>query len=139
MKITPQIKQAIGKLAKKHKLTLVIVFGSQVSGKVHERSDMDIAVRTENDDVTIGFYSELLEDFSRIFDKNKIDLVFIHRADPLLLHHICQNALLLYGKEKDFHKLKMYSFKRYIDYRPFFLLESRFVDKFISGLAHGSR
>jgi predicted nucleotidyltransferase len=70
MKITPQIKQAIGKLAKKHKLTLVIVFGSQVSGRVHERSDMDIAVRTENDDVTIGFYSELLEDFSRIFDKN---------------------------------------------------------------------
>ena len=37
-------KDAIAEIAKKNNLNFVVLFGSQATGRVHEKSDIDIAV-----------------------------------------------------------------------------------------------
>lgn len=137
-KLSLKQKQAIKKLAKEFKLKLIIAFGSQVSGRLHSNSDMDIAVLPIHNGFSFKLYTDLLRDFSRIFSDKEIDLSFINRADPLFLSNICKNPFLLYGKKRNLDELRIYSFKRYIDYQPYFKVESNFVDKFIMGVLNAS-
>ena len=42
-----EIKPEIEKLAKKYRLSMIVLFGSQVSGKTHPQSDFDFAFLSE--------------------------------------------------------------------------------------------
>lgn len=126
-------KNKIKKIAKRYGLILVLAFGSEVTGKTHPNSDLDIAVMVKE-----GFnyknYSSLLFDFQKVFPQKEVDLVFINRADSLLLKKILENSKILYGSKRELNLLKIYSFKRYCDYKKYFELEEKFVHKFLHSL-----
>lgn len=121
----------IEKISKKYGLSLVLAFGSQVSGKTHRNSDLDIAVMLKKDIDNYRIYSSILFGISEIFPEKKIDLVIINHANPLLLKKILEKTILLYGSKKDLLLLKIYSFKKYCDYQKYFDLEKKFVHNFI--------
>ena len=126
-------QKEIEKIARRYNLSLILAFGSQITGKIHPDSDLDIAVlgkkilNQEN-------YSALLFDLIKIFPEKEIDLVIINHADPLLLKKILENCRLLYGSKRGLANLKMYSFSRYCDYQKYFNLEEKFVHQFIKSL-----
>ncbi len=134
MKISNLQKLKIEKIAKKFKLKLIIVFGSFASGKNRTSSDLDVAVSGM---IGVSFSEQinLINEFSRIFNKN-IDLSVLNNANPLLLFEVSKNSILLYGNREEFLKFKLYAFKSYGDYAPYFEMEKNLNKKIINAYAH---
>jgi len=121
MKITLAQKKEIAKIAKKNGLELVMLFGSFATGENREDSDLDIAVLGEKD-VDFKKTLNIIQSLSVVF-KKEVDLSVMNRANPLLLHQIEQNAVLLFGKDEKFVEFKLRAFRRYHDYAPYFEME----------------
>jgi predicted nucleotidyltransferase len=118
----------LASLAKKHGITLILRFGSSVTGKVHASSDIDLAVRVERVPYSLDAYSELQHDLQQLYPEGEVDIAFINRADPLLLKQITDACHLVYGSVRDLQELKIYAFKRYQDHRKYLALERRYVE-----------
>lgn len=133
MKITAEQKKNIAKIAKKHGLELVMLFGSFASGENRKDSDLDIAVLGKKD---IGFQKILIisQELSFVFGK-EVDLSVMNHANPLLLHQVEQNAILLSGKDEKFFEFKLRAFRRYHDYMPFFEMEAQLNKELIKQYA----
>jgi predicted nucleotidyltransferase len=114
-------------VARKHGIVLLVQFGSSVTGRVHPRSDVDLAVRLARPPDSLGALAELIHDLQRLFPDREVDVALLHRADPLLLRKITEACRLLYGSPRALHELKIHAFKRYQDHRRFLDMERRFV------------
>lgn len=127
-KIKPQIKE----LAEKHGLSLVAIFGSQVSGKTHKESDVDFAF-TADKYISPRETAEIIFDFTRYLKVGaNIELVNLKNASPLLLKQIAMNSLLMYEKEPHLYNLfKIYAIKRYMEERKFLKLRDLSLNKFL--------
>lgn len=130
MKISKVQKLKIENIAKKFHLKLVMLFGSFANGKNREDSDLDIAILGLNG-IFFDEQIELTNEFSLIFNKN-IDLSVLNNANPLLLFQVSKNSILLFGNDEEFSKFKLYAFKAYNDYAPYFKMESNLNKKIIS-------
>ena len=126
-----QDKEKIKKIAEKFNLELVMLFGSRARGNYRADSDFDIAIKAKRK-INLQEELALIYEFSKIFSE-KIDLSII-KPDPLLLHNISEDAILLFGSQDDFMKFKLYAFHCYNDYIPFLKKEADFVKKQISNL-----
>lgn len=127
-KIKPQIKQ----LAEKYGLGLVMLFGSQVTGKTHKESDVDFAF-TAGKYISPRQTAEILFDFTRCLKIGAdIELVNLKNASPLLLKQIAMKSLLMYEKEPHSYNLfKIYALKRYMEERRFLKLRNLSLNKFL--------
>jgi len=105
-------------IRKKYNLSLILMHGSQVSGKTHSESDTDIAFVRQNDSLKVNFL-ELLADLSKLLKKDKIDLVDITHANPLLLQKVIIKSKLLAGDKSNYDRLSLEAFHKYCDYKYF--------------------
>lgn len=124
-------KEKLEKIRKKHFLSLIILHGSQVGGKLHPKSDIDIAIVRNNPKRKL-ILLELLKDLSNIFDSDKIDISDLTHADPLFLYSATRKSKLLAGKRKDFDELLRLAFHKYSDYLPYLKKENLFVKERIN-------
>ena len=127
-KIKPQIKE----LAEKYGLKLVMLFGSQASGKTHKESDVDFAF-TADEYISSRETAEIIFDFTRCLKIGAdIELVNLKNASPLLLKQIAMNSFLMYEKEPHGYNLfKIYALKRYMEERNFLKLRDLSLNKFL--------
>ena len=86
------LKPAIKELAKKHNLSLVVLFGSQATGRTHAKSDIDIAVLAADAFVT----SKLMGEFDAIFKRDDIEVVDMSDASPTMGYVLTRDGMLLY-------------------------------------------
>ena len=128
MEITEEQKRKVEEIAQKYSLELILLFGSQATGKARPESDFDVAFLSEK---KLSFEEELQldVDFMPIFHSDKIDLVNLRNANPLLLHEVVRDARLVYGDEGKFFEFQAYVFKNYIDHQSLFELEGFLVKK----------
>ncbi len=129
-----QIKPKIEKLAKKHHLSLMVLFGSQATGKIHSQSDIDMAFlpfkRMNLIDV-----SKMTIDFSKELGVENLELVDMKNASPLLLKQVAQKSILLYEKEPSFFaNFKIYAFKRFMEAKPLLDLRELSLNKFLQNV-----
>lgn len=77
------IKRQLRKVAPKLKGYRVVLFGSRVTGKAHDRSDFDVGIIGDRPISLRTFYEieDLLESIETLY---KIDLVDLNRAAPAL-------------------------------------------------------
>lgn len=127
-KIKPQIKE----LAEKYGLSLVLLFGSQVSGKTHKESDYDFAFAAGRY-ISPRETAEIIFDFTRELKLgNNIELVNLKNAPPFLMKQIAMNSLLMYEKEPHSYNLfKIYAIKRYMEEKKFLKLKELSLNKFL--------
>lgn len=123
-------KSQIEKLAKKHKIKFVVLFGSQAKGVTREDSDFDIAVYMDEFS-DLDKYNEVLFGLAKIFGvfEDKIDLTDLKNANPLLRYEITSRGNLLYGNELDYLNLKAFAFRDYINAKPLMDLEYFLIKK----------
>lgn len=90
--IREQVIEEIIELAKKYKLSKVILFGSRARGDYHEKSDIDLAI--------VG--GEQLEFALDIEEKTETllqyDVIDMEKAQKELLENIKKDGLILYEK-----------------------------------------
>ncbi|MDI6688943.1 MAG: nucleotidyltransferase domain-containing protein [Actinomycetota bacterium] len=123
------------KIARRFNLRMILAFGSAVSTRVHPQSDVDIAVLCKKPDLSMEKYSDLLFELQKLIPEREVDLAVINQADPLFLKKIMERNEILYGKESDLARLKIYAFKRYVDHRKYFRMEEEFARRFIARYA----
>jgi uncharacterized protein len=114
-------------MAERHGIRMLLQFGSTVTGRVHERSDVDLGVVLERSSIGLRERAELEHDLQSLFPGLKIDLAMLNHADPLFLKQVTDHCRLLHGSEAELRRLKLYAFKRYQDHRRYLDLERRFV------------
>lgn len=125
----------LDEIAGRHGIRLLLQFGSTVSGRLHPKSDVDLAVLLGRSSVSLREHADLLHDLQRLYPHREVDLVLINRADPLLLKKIMEAPRLLYGTARQVQELRIYAFKRHQDYRKYFELERKFVARVANSVA----
>lgn len=121
-------KAALDVLRKKYYLRLILLHGSHVGTLVHPESDIDIAVLRDQKKPAFR-YGDLVSDLIESFDSDRIDLVDLTHADPLLLFAATNNCQLLSGTEDDLNALQLLAFHRYNDYCEYLKAERNFIRK----------
>lgn len=128
----PETRARVSTIAEKYRLSLVLLFGSQASGKTHKQSDIDIAVLSEKE-LSLREMGELTLVFVQALKTNDIDLVDLKTAPPLLLKQVAANAVLLYeSKPLVFSTFRVYALKRYMEARPLFKLREEALSRFLN-------
>ena len=114
MDIVDAQRQAIQDIATRYHLTLILLFGSQASGTTHRESDIDLAYAAEH---PLDFASErqINDELGDVFHTDKIDIVNIAHASPLLLFQISENCRLLAGTKEDLIRFRVLAWKKYQD------------------------
>ena len=126
-----KIKPAVNELAQKFGLSLVVLFGSQATGKTHKKSDIDIAFLS---DIKMGLYdiARMQIEFEQVLKIGKIELVDLRNSPPLLLKEIAKNSVLLYERDAlAFARFKIHAFKRYMESKKLLTLRAAALDRFI--------
>ncbi len=133
--LSPPQKAALDELRREFGIRLLVAFGSQVKGITHAGSDLDIGILLERVD---ALRLDLLSRLADLFPGHRVDVALLNRADPLLLKEVCSNPVLLAGSEEDLLELRIYAFKRYMDYRPCFALEAATNERHLEVLRDGA-
>ena len=121
----------IRKLAKEYDLSLVVLFGSQASGRTHSRSDFDLAILPEKD-LSAEDEWKIAETVSVFSGFRNIDIVNLKNASPSLLKNIIDGGKILYEKTPGLFSIeRMRAFKLFIEARPLRLLRDRRIFDFL--------
>ena len=131
MDVSNEQRRQIAEIAEKHRLQIVLLFGSAIGGKSHAGSDLDIAVQFAGQPPDFGRRAELLHDLQMVFSGCEVDLSLINHADPLFLKKITENCLVLFGQPRKIQELKIYAFKRYQDHRRYLDMERAYLERFL--------
>lgn len=129
--IDDKTKSKIEKLAKKYRLSLVVLFGSQATGKTHSRSDVDMAFLSEAV-MDLNDIVKMQMEFSKELRIKNLEMVAMNGAHPLLLKQVARKSLLLYEKERSmFARFKIYALKRFMEAQKLFDLRKLSFNKFL--------
>lgn len=123
-------------MAEKYGLTLVLLFGSQVSGFTHPESDVDVAYLSDR---KLSFDDEVLlnSDLIEVFKNDKISLVNLKTAPPLLLKQVVTKAVVLYEQTPHlFTETLLSSLRAYDEARGIFELTSKYVSRRVDEYRH---
>ncbi len=107
-----EIKEKLVPVFRDKGLGLLLLFGSSISGNTHERSDIDLAFLFDKPADMLDLTNIVI----KTLHTDKVDVVDLRRASPLLKYSAVRNGLLLYERNKglfnDFYSL---AFRMYVD------------------------
>lgn len=123
----------INKIAKKYNLDILLLFGSQLREKkyLHLESDFDVAYLSKKD-LNLMDEAKLICDLMPVFKSDKVDLVNLKKANPLLMKQIFENHKVLHCKDpKIYYRYKIYAERKYAESYPLFQLTHQLIEKFL--------
>lgn len=110
-----KLKEKIKEIAQKYGLSFVSLFGSQATGRIHQKSDIDIAV-IRKQPISFDERLKIIGDFSDMFKREDVEVVDIASASPTLMHAVVRDGKLLYEKkENNFLNWKLYAIKIWME------------------------
>jgi uncharacterized protein len=127
--------QRLEQIAHRHGVELILEFGSMVTGRVHPRSDVDLAVLLDRPAPSFETMADLRHELQSLHPDREVDVAIINRADPFFLKKITDRCRLLYGSPQRLAELKIYAFKRYQDHRRYLPLEREYVQRTLGRLS----
>jgi predicted nucleotidyltransferase len=115
------------------------LFGSQAKGTAGSLSDIDIAVyfaeevvAGERFDVRLGLLGELTD----LYKTDRVDLVVLNDAPPLLAHRILKEGLLIFSDDDKMRlEYEVKAVLKYLDWKPY--LDKYTQEVFGSEAVHG--
>ncbi|MEK7560499.1 MAG: nucleotidyltransferase domain-containing protein [Patescibacteria group bacterium] len=115
-------------------LKLVILFGSQARGSAGTESDTDVAALSDHA-LSLAERSVLIKRLALELNapEDKVDLVDLWAAPPLLQHHISEEGKLLYGKPFDFLRFRVLAWKRYQNTAKFRRARHETLKNYVTG------
>ena len=130
--LAPDKKSEVAALAQKYGISLLMLFGSQASGKTHERSDADFAFASTQK-LSPRETAELASDLSSLMAFPRIELVDVRDAPPMLLKNIAAAGIVVYEAEHlAFARFKIYAIKRFMEAKKLFTLRAASLDAFLA-------
>lgn|SRR3989338_7898650 len=101
-------------------LKLAILFGSKARGTAGRSSDTDVAVLVDHP-LALHEKNKLGEYIARKLGipEEKIDLIDLYDAPPLLAHEVGETGKLIEGTRFDFNRFRIRAWKHYLDTAKF--------------------
>ena len=116
---------ALRRIARRHRLDAIVLFGSRARGTARHDSDVDLCVVGDRSaDAGLKLQWELAEAFGR-----DADLVRFETADPLLRFHSVYHGRLLWGSRRTFERLRLRALKEWQDARKIGDAVAAFLDR----------
>lgn len=116
-------------VARRHGVRLIVRFGSTVTGRTHQASDVDLGVLLEQAPESFADAADLVTDLQAVFPGQPLDVAVLNHADPLFLKQVTDHCELVYGSASRLDALKLQAFKRYVDYGRYLTMERAYVDR----------
>jgi predicted nucleotidyltransferase len=99
-------------------LDLLLLYGSQASGRVHAESDVDVGYVRRSGSLDYPEWSRLLRELKPYLPTGDVDLVDLHRVPGLLRHVACERGRLLYAAcPGEFESFRVLAWNLYQDER----------------------
>jgi predicted nucleotidyltransferase len=124
----------LAQIAETHGVLLLLQFGSSVTGRVHPRSDVDLAALLDRPRISLRERAALLHDLQAFSPNQEADLAILNHADPLFLKKITEACRLLYGEPSRLQRFRIYAFKRYQDHKKYLEMERRSVARSLAAV-----
>jgi predicted nucleotidyltransferase len=103
-------------LKTEHCILIAYLFGSRVTKKDDLSSDIDIAIYT-SDDFSWQDYYLLYGNLTKRLHSDRLDLVWLNRAEPILSFDVIKNGKVLFFNNADtLNDFELKVKKRYYDY-----------------------
>lgn len=114
-------EKKIKEIAEKYGLKLLLLFGSQVTGKTHKFSDFDFGYIGSK---SMSYFEKgnLDVDLARLI-KNKTESVDLKNAGPLLLKEIVKNNKIIFEENWAYADFFSRAVRTYFDAKPIFKLQ----------------
>jgi predicted nucleotidyltransferase len=126
---------ALERVARTFGIQLVLEFGSMVTGHMHPRSDLDLAVLLGRRTLPFDELLNLQHELQRLNPEHEVDVAILNHADPLFLRKITERCRLVYGSTRRLAELQIYAFKRYQDHRRYLVFEREYVERTLARLS----
>lgn len=108
-----EINKIIKEISKLKFVSAVFIFGSQVTGRARQDSDIDVAVLTKN-------ASRKQELQAQGFSNDKIDISVFSRLPLVIQFRVLKEGKLVFCRDEKFlHDTKYETFRKYLDYSYF--------------------
>jgi predicted nucleotidyltransferase len=123
---------SLRRIAERFGLELIVLFGSRARGRGRADSDTDVAVLARSGRrPDIARDMDLTEALARALRAPEgVDLVWLHRASPLLQFEAARRGRALYRRSRgSFSRFRLYAARRYDDNRKFFEALARHVGR----------
>src|SRR3989344_922746 len=131
-----KVKDAISSLVKRYELDMLILFGSQATGKTHTERDFDIAYYSSKK-IDFDQESRLNADLTGILKNDKVSLVNLKMASPLLFKEIMSKGVVLYSQNSSmFSQLYTLALRMYEEAKPLFELRRHYVSNKLNEYRH---
>ncbi len=135
MTITDSEKNKIAEIAKRHKLALVVLFGSQATGHTHKKSDVDIGFIPDRE-IDYRENYEISMELARIFKNLDVELVNIYETAPDFKKQITDTGIVLYEADKSvFDLFKIHAVRIYMETKPLRLYREIYIKNFLQKYA----
>ena len=127
-----QAIEKLSRLAERHDIRLVVLFGSRASGTAGEGSDTDIGVlfneAAYSPSRELGFGSDVMD----LLQTGSVDVVVLDHAEPLLLKEVAASGILLYEAEPGlFNEYQILFLKKYFEAAKFRKLAAENLEYFL--------
>jgi predicted nucleotidyltransferase len=119
-----KIKENLTKfLLVKEEIVLAYLFGSSLRGMIGGRHDIDVAIllapkafETLESAPNYKYETELIAGLVHLLKHNRVDLVILNRATPLLAYEVIHNGNVLFSRSEDQRiQFEVLSLKRHSD------------------------
>ncbi|MDO8574565.1 MAG: nucleotidyltransferase domain-containing protein [bacterium] len=131
MVISNEQKELIAAVCQKYEVKILLLFGSEVDGRTHKESDVDVAFLGKK--LSFEELAQFNTELQKVFGREKIDTVSLLPLNPLILKRIFDNHQVLYLKDRFlYHTLSSYATKSYLETK--FLrenLKKRLEEKYV--------
>jgi predicted nucleotidyltransferase len=109
-----EIRERLVPLFKERDLRLILLFGSALTGAVHKKSDIDLAFLFDRSVDILSITNSVI----RLLHTDKVDVIDLKHASPLLKYSVAEKGRLLYEKSPGmFFEFYSLAFKEYVDTR----------------------
>ncbi len=110
-----QLQKQIKEIAIKYNIDLLVLFGSQATGRTHPKSDIDIGY-TASQRLDLETRFKIENDMYRILKREDIEFVDLQRISPVMKKIIADEGIMLYEKiAGTFELFCMYAFKLFVE------------------------
>jgi len=109
-----EIRERLVPLFKQKDLRLILLFGSALTGAVHKKSDIDLAFLFDRPVDILSITNSVI----RLLHTDKVDVIDLKHASPLLKYSVAKKGRLLYEKSPGvFFEFYSLAFRMYVDTR----------------------
>lgn len=112
------MKHKAATIAQSFGLSLVVLFGSQATGRTHKGSDVDVGFLAET---PISFEKELLlrHALTEILKRDDVELINLQNVSPQFMCAVAREGVVLFQSGKTvFDTFAVYAHKLYVEAAP---------------------